>query len=258
MGQFVSKYVPGFMQGTVLNIINNTQLLMRKVIYIGYRFYCPICKSRLRKFKPLLTKDYSRLGAKCCPVCNSMERHRWIWIFLNQKTDLFDGKHKKMLHIAPEKHFTVLFSKIPNLDYLSGDLEPGRGMERIDITDIGFPDKSFDVIFCCHVLEHVPDDLQAMREFYRVLTDDGWALLVVPITGEKTFEDFAVKDSEQRRLVFNHPGHVRICGPDYKDRMISVGFSVTTAAPFDLLNQEQMRRFGLKKQIIFICHKQVR
>ena len=39
----------------------------------------------------------------------------------------------------------------------------------MDITDIQYPDNTFDVIYCSHVLEHVQDDRKAMAEFYRVL-----------------------------------------------------------------------------------------
>ncbi|WP_416181183.1 class I SAM-dependent methyltransferase [Chloroflexus sp.] len=35
----------------------------------------------------------------------------------------------------------------------------------MDITNIPYPDESFDAILCSHVLEHVPDDRKAMREF---------------------------------------------------------------------------------------------
>ena len=47
----------------------------------------------------------------------------------------------------------------------------------------------FDVIYCSHVLEHVPDDRLAMGELRRVLKRAGWAVLLVPITAEQTIED---------------------------------------------------------------------
>ena len=57
-------------------------------------------------------------------------------------------------------------------------------MEHVDVafdlTAIPFPDKSFNVVLCSHVLEHVPDDVKAIREMRRVVKDDGWALINVP------------------------------------------------------------------------------
>ncbi len=43
-----------------------------------------------------------------------------------------------------------------------------------------FRDRSFDVIYCCHVLEHIVDDYSALTEMRRVLKDDGILLLSVP------------------------------------------------------------------------------
>ena len=43
-----------------------------------------------------------------------------------------------------------------------------------------FKDASFDKIICSVVLEHLPDDQQAMREMQRVLKDDGVVAISVP------------------------------------------------------------------------------
>ena len=39
---------------------------------------------------------------------------------------------------------------------------------------------SVDEIFCGHVLEHIPDQLKAMKEFHRVLKANGRLNLIVP------------------------------------------------------------------------------
>src|SRR5262245_9010127 len=57
--------------------------------------------------------------------------------------------------------------------YLTADLLGPHVMERMDMTKISYPDETFDVIYCSHVLEHVEDDMQAMREFHRVLKRSG-------------------------------------------------------------------------------------
>ena len=61
------------------------------------------------------------------------------------------------------------------------------------------PDESFDVIYCSHVLEHVPDDRKAMREFPRVLKRGGWAILLVPINAGKTYQTRARNQVDVRQ-----------------------------------------------------------
>ena len=44
-----------------------------------------------------------------------------------------------------------------------------------------FPNNSFDLIICNHVLEHVLRDDLAISEIYRVLKKNGMAFLMVPV-----------------------------------------------------------------------------
>jgi len=61
-----------------------------------------------------------------------------------------------------------------------------RGLENLvecSIERLKFPDNTFDVLTSCDVIEHVADDNQALREFYRVLRPGGVAILTVPALG---------------------------------------------------------------------------
>lgn len=49
---------------------------------------------------------------------------------------------------------------------------------------IPFEDKSFDYLFCVHVLEHVSDDRYLLREMARVLKPNGLLFLVLPVERE--------------------------------------------------------------------------
>jgi ubiquinone/menaquinone biosynthesis C-methylase UbiE len=102
-----------------------------------------------------------------------------------------------MLHVAPEPELTGLIQKANYINYLSDDLSAPNAMVRMDITNIQYPDETFDVIYFSHVLEHVSDDRKAMREFYRVLKPGCWAILHVPITANRTFEDPEVIDPKE-------------------------------------------------------------
>ena len=70
--------------------------------------------------------------------------------------------------------------------------------------------------------------IDGMKELFRVLKQNGKAILQVPISknSEKTFEDFSVKDPQERENIFGQFDHLRIYGQDYTKRLESVGFSV--------------------------------
>ncbi len=118
-------------------------------------------------------------------------------------------------------------------------------MVRMDITDIDYADETFDVIFCSHVLEHVPDDRRAIRELNRVLKSDGWAVFLVPVTAERTFEDRSITAPSDRLRLFGHEDHVRRYGPDFVERLEAGGFTVGVTIASDFLTRKEIIRMGI-------------
>lgn len=114
------------------------------------------------------------------------------------------------------------------MQYHPADLHPEEDMEKMDITGIPYPEDTFDLILCNHVLEHIPDDLQAMKELFRVLKPDGLAVIQVPLSPvlTSTYEDPEVTREEDRERTFGQKDHVRIYGMDYPDRLSNAGFRV--------------------------------
>ena len=222
--------------------------------YIGRARWCPVCEKSSRKFLPF---GADRRKDACCPHCNSLERHRLAWLFFARATDLFDGQAKRLLHVAPEPCLEAKLRSRLGDGYLSADLQNPLAMVKMDVTDIQFPDETFDVIYCSHVLEHVVDDRKAMREFYRVLKLGAWAVLLVPINAERTAEAPEVTEPAERRKIFGQEDHVRRYGPDYIDRLREAGFEVKTTRATDLCNQEEMIRMGLTAAngSIYYCGK---
>jgi ubiquinone/menaquinone biosynthesis C-methylase UbiE len=49
-----------------------------------------------------------------------------------------------------------------------------------DITSIPEPDSSFDAILCSEVLEHLPNPIQAIKEFSRLLKKNGQLIITAP------------------------------------------------------------------------------
>lgn len=226
---------------------------IRRLLYRGTERYCVLCDSSVRRFGDAGVN--SRPDA-CCPVCNSLERHRLLKIVAGKRTDLFNGAPKRVLHIAPEEAIERLVRKLPGVSYLSADLEEGRAALRMDVTNIDFPGDSFDVILCSHVLEHVPDDGRALQEFHRVLSPGGWAMIQVPIFGPVTFEDPSVTDPEERLRAFGQRDHVRRYGYDLRNRIQKAGFIVEEITTEEAASADEAQRMGLVKgDRVYICRK---
>lgn len=223
-------------------------------LLIGDRFTCPCCGWYFRK---LLTYGVKPRKNALCPRCGSLERHRLLWLYLKDKTNIFDSP-LKVLHIAPEPFFQKLFKSMPNLDYVSVDLNSRYAMLNMDITNIIYDDCLFDVILCSHVLEHVADDRKAITELLRVLKPGGWAILQVPVFSElvKTLEDTSITTPDKREEVFGQKDHVRKYGLDYKDRLEDAGFMVNVDPYAESLSPEITRMFCLNRdERIYYCTK---
>jgi SAM-dependent methyltransferase len=181
-----------------------------------------------------------------------------LYLYLQRKTDLFtSSKSRRFLHIASEACLSTVFRKIPNVTYQTGDLFDPAADIKVDICNMQFPDNTFDIILCSHVLEHVPDDQKAMREFSRTLKRDGWAMLLVPVTltADKTFEDPTITDPDERNRIFG-PDHVRLYGLDYVDRLKQNNFEVSCTYAKDFLSQEEMELMGVTDAgEIYFCTK---
>lgn len=225
---------------------------LKAIYYYGKRNYCPCCDHRLRRFIPM----FGRTGAMC-PVCGAMERHRLVWLYLINKTNLL---HKSIciLHLAPEDALFKRISNLPNVMYLTGDLSSPKAKTIFDITNMPFRENRFDCLICCHLLEHVPEDLKAMEEMFRVLKHGGWALFQHPIdcNREQTFEDLNVVAPKDREKIFGQKDHVRIYGKDIKARLESAGFVVRIQNYIEEFEEQATQKYGLKRdEIIYFCEK---
>lgn len=70
----------------------------------------------------------------------------------------------------------------PSLDLVACDMSRlgGTGFVRADIRQLPYRDCSFAAVMMMAVIEHVPDQDQAIREAYRVLEPEGLLLLTTP------------------------------------------------------------------------------
>lgn len=193
--------------------------------YRGDRYTDPIDGKSFKRFLPY---GYGNVRENVLsPSTLSLERHRLLWLYLTRETDLFT-RPQALLHVAPEQCFYARFRESELLTYTTTDLLSPLADVKADICALPFTDNSYDFILCNHVLEHIPDDVQAMRELYRVLKPGGVAILQIPLDASRaqTFEDNTITNRAERARIFGQYDHVRVYGMDYFDRLKQVGFQV--------------------------------
>ena len=231
---------------------------------------CNYCGNQSKAFTPtglnvpiireLNIKSAGTRSQAICPHCLSKDRERTLLFFLERMTGFFEDNNKKVLHMAPEALLSKTIKEfLPENDYYDADLNPEHATHKVDVTAIPFKDKTFDVVICNHVLEHIPDDLLAMGELRRVLKDDGFAILQVPIsfTIAQTIEDFSITDPSGREAAFGQVDHVRVYGRDYVTRLSRSGWNVRMYFALDFLSLEEIERYSLiEDEPVFYCEKE--
>lgn len=239
-------------------ILIRLSYIVRPILAIflwGNRYQDPIDGKKFNKFLPY---GYgSPRENVLSPSTLSLERHRLLWVWLQRETDFFT-KPRKVLHFAPEQAFYKRFRNSKHLDYTTTDLNSPLADVKADICDLPFGENSYDLIFCNHVLEHIPDDTKAMQELYRVLKPGGMAILQIPqeLDRATTFEDNSITDRDERAKIFGQYDHVRVYGRDYFDKLRSVGFKVDEVDYTNILSAEEVDLYRLAKgEILPVCYK---
>jgi SAM-dependent methyltransferase len=202
-----------------------------------------------KSFKTFLPYGYGKQRDNVLsPSTLSLERHRLLWLYLQNDTNFFTAK-QKVLHFAPEQAFYKRFKKMPNLDYVTTDLNSPLAEVKADICNLPFDDNTYDVIFCNHVLEHIPDDTKAMQELFRILKPGGFGVFQIPqdLSREHTFEDHTITDKQERAKIFGQYDHVRIYGRDYFNKLRSIGFKVEEIDYTATLTETEIDKYRLVK-----------
>lgn len=154
-----------------------------------------------------------------------------------------------VMDVAPMEPIAGLLKQHSGGRYVGVDLDPSADRRKVqvtaDVSALPFASGSIKWIVCYHVLEHVVDDLKAMRELARVLSSDGLALVQVPWRPTlDTDEDPAAPVAERIRR-FGQADHVRYYGRDFEERLRAAGLSPVRLTPADVLEDVLIRRSGL-------------
>ncbi len=246
---------------------------MQGAYYSGNNYACPLCEHSFSKMLPggfdlpVITEKQIIGGGRrdndVCPLCQSTDRDRLIYLYLKYESDFFEKK-QFLMHIAPEPSLYQVFKNISGIDYYPATkYEEGlyydKNVQKEDLLDLQIDDNSFDWIICNHVLEHIPNDVKAMSELFRVLKPGGKALLQVPysLVLDETFEDPKITEPKEREKFFGQFDHVRIYGKDYPERLRKAGFDVKIIKQNqDFSHIDDLKKYAVNpNEDLFLCSK---
>lgn len=205
----------------------------------GGHCHCVMCGHNVWRFMPYMSgsagapklmRVIDMIGSDPdrfeCPRCGAHDRERHMLMYLD-KIDMLTGMlGKSVLHFAPEKGLARRIRANNPSRYIPCDLYPRTpDIERVDMLDMQFEDRSFDVVIANHVLEHVNDDLKALGEIHRVLKPGGYAILQTPYSAKlhRTWQDPGIDDDAARLQAYGQSDHVRLFGRDIFARFASTG-----------------------------------
>jgi SAM-dependent methyltransferase len=213
------------------------------LLYLGSAVRCNICGGRFSEFVSLVSGDL------LCPCCGSLPRQRRLWIILQPY--LIDEDRIKMLHFSPSRILQKKLRRMKNLRYVTTDYDSKACTDaHYDITHIPEPDESYGLVICFHVLEHIPDDRQAIRELYRIIKTEGRVFIQTPFKEGETFEDKTLTTAEERLHHFGQEDHVRVYSVEgLASRLKEAGFAVQA----EFFSADPI--LGLKEETILIGSK---
>lgn len=212
------------------------------IFYIGNQYHCNICKTNLRKFITLTNRD------SLCPNCGSLQRNRNLWQLLETE---FLTPNTTILDFSPSRCLYRKLKKNPTINYISTDLSGDFISDfKFDITNLEIADNSFDLIICYHILEHIKDDIQAIKELSRVMKPGAKTLIQTPFKEGEIYEDYNIISKEGRLKHFGQEDHVRIYSVSgLKTRLESCGFIVEIKNNFNVKNKYN---FNTEEHILVI------
>lgn len=242
-----------FKTSLIKNILKKSRAVIYGITHTGNERECPLCGKHYNKFG---RGGVEKRDDAQCMNCGSLERHRFLWLFLKLEMKIMNQNDLSILHFAPEKYLENKLRKISD-HYITADIEGADVDIKVDITNTSFEKETYKLILCSHVLEHVNDDRKALKELFRILKPDGTALIIIPVERESTFEDSSVTEPEERLKIFGQRDHVRIYGEDFINRLIESGFKVKTYLPKDIFSENEQIKYGIKIESdrLYICNK---
>ncbi len=196
---------------------------------------CPICNTDQDDFRVTDSKLDTQSE---CIACDANSYQRLLWFFLiTQK--LLGETQSRLLHIAPEEVYHHIFSAEEKIEYWPVANNPsdykyssGEHINRADSTDIPFKDNWFDAVICNNLDGNSETFDVSLKEIYRTLTYEGWAIL---------------------------PPLNIIKRDNYLTQLKSIGFEITVTPFTEEFSAEEIETYGLPQdgEILFCIKKEL-
>jgi len=238
----------------------------RKCVLCGHVFYrfLPYRGSGLHALA--LMEAVGAVGSNVedfeCPWCGCNDRERHLFLYMTAIGLLPSMSGMSVLHFAPEKRLSPRILETSPARYIKCDLFPkAADVSRVDILEMPFEDRTFDLVIASHVMEHVADDLLALREVCRVLKPGGYAILQTPFSSKlhRTWSDPGIDTDEARLHAHGQEDHVRLYGRDIFQRFKSAGLESRVKQHRELLAEIKGREFGVNEdEPFFLFQKPLR
>lgn len=257
-------------------VAHRLQRTMKVVRHAAGPHVCPVCGLGVQAFDPLDSHFLSNwqsygfdldprqfetlnIDAYQCPHCGASDRDRLFALYFDRlQTRSPAGL---FIEFAPSGPLTrAIRSRLPGWTCRTADIAMRGVDDHVDICDMRsvYPDSTIDIVLCSHVLEHVADDRQALREMHRVLKPGGRAILLVPLSLQlrSTREVAPEATPAERWRCVAQDDHVRLHSvTDFKHRINEAGFALEVLDR-DFFRWPVMKRAGLAATSrLYIGHK---
>jgi SAM-dependent methyltransferase len=182
----------------------------------------------------------------CCQSCGVNARNRFYYFGLKKVLERLTGScsrglampggeqtyHQLKMLEASSFGFAILgnrfiqgmakYGSLTCSDYFEKHF---KGVEKIDLCDMPFEDKTLDIIAHSHVLEHIENDQKAIAESFRCLSDQGSLVLAIPVQTDFTFKPIDPEYHGDNALVYRRNGW------DVITKLKEAGFRVEVYVP---------------------------
>ena len=230
----VKKYLPKLL----INLIYKSLHIYRTIALKGDNYFCPICKYKAKKFLPYgqdyeAIKKFNIIGMgyrenALCPNCFSKDRERLVYLFLKKLMKLNKiNLNSKIIHFSPESSLENNLFRNNFTNYTTADIIKGKCDLNLDLQNLDYQEKNFDLVICNHVLEHIENDITALKNIYSILKPGGLALLQVPLSRdiEKDFQKNEINTEKENLYLYGQKDHVRIFAEkNYLEKIKQNGF----------------------------------